>query len=95
MLKGYTCPSWQCLYVIILVAVQQAGELYTTEYNIYVLYIVPYALTLYFNMIAVGNVRTKVRFSYKLISLVPRPHPAFSRLQYGKAGRALYLFSRE
>ena len=28
-------------------------------------------------------------------SLVPRPHPAFRRLQYGKAGRAWYLFSRE
>ena len=28
-------------------------------------------------------------------SLVPRPRPAFRRLQYGKAGRAWYLFSRE
>ena len=28
-------------------------------------------------------------------SLVPRPHPAFRRLQYGKAGRAWYLFSHE
>ena len=30
-----------------------------------------------------------------LASLVPRPHPAFRRLQYGKAGRAWYLFSCE
>ena len=29
------------------------------------------------------------------LSLVPRPNPAFRRLQYGKAGRAWYLFSRE
>ena len=28
-------------------------------------------------------------------SLVPRPHPAFRHLQYGKVGRAWYLFSRE
>ena len=28
-------------------------------------------------------------------SLVPRPRPAFHRLQYGKAGRAWYLFPRE
>ena len=28
-------------------------------------------------------------------SLVPRPRPAFRRLQYGKAWRAWYLFSRE
>ena len=28
-------------------------------------------------------------------SLIPRLHPAFHRLQYGKAGRAWYLFSRE
>ena len=28
-------------------------------------------------------------------SLVPRPRPAFRRLQYGKTGRAWYLFSRE
>jgi len=28
-------------------------------------------------------------------SLVPRPRPAFRRLQYGKVGRAWYLFSRE
>ena len=28
-------------------------------------------------------------------SLVPRPRPAFRCLQYGKAGRAWYLFSRE
>ena len=28
-------------------------------------------------------------------SLVPRPRPAFRRLQYRKAGRAWYLFSRE
>ena len=27
--------------------------------------------------------------------LVPRPHPAFHYLQYGKAGRAWYLFSSE
>ena len=27
--------------------------------------------------------------------LVPRPHPAFRRFQYHKAGRAWYLFSRE
>ena len=27
--------------------------------------------------------------------LLPRPHPAFCRLQYGKVGRAWYLFSRE
>ena len=30
-----------------------------------------------------------------LFSLVPRPHPAFRRLQYGKAGRPWYLFPRE
>ena len=30
-----------------------------------------------------------------VLSLVPRPHPAFRRLQYGKAGRAWYLFSHE
>ena len=29
------------------------------------------------------------------ISLVPRPRPAFRRMQYGKAGRAWHLFSRE
>ena len=29
------------------------------------------------------------------LSLVPRPRPAFRRLQYGKVGRAWYLFSRE
>jgi len=29
------------------------------------------------------------------VSLAPRPHPALCRLQYGKAGRAWYLFSRE
>ena len=29
------------------------------------------------------------------LSLVPRPRPAFRRLQYGKAWRAWYLFSRE
>ena len=28
-------------------------------------------------------------------SLVPRPHPTFHRLQYGKPGRAWYLFSCE
>ena len=28
-------------------------------------------------------------------SLIPRPCPAFRRLQYGRAGRAWYLFSRE
>ena len=28
-------------------------------------------------------------------SLIPRPHPAFRCLQYVKAGRAWYLFSRE
>ena len=28
-------------------------------------------------------------------SLVPRPHPAFRRLQYGKVGRARYLFSHD
>ena len=28
-------------------------------------------------------------------SLVPRPHPAFRHLHYGKAGRAWYLFSCE
>ena len=28
-------------------------------------------------------------------SLVSRPHPAFCRLQYGKAGRVWYIFSRE
>jgi len=28
-------------------------------------------------------------------SLVPRPRPPFRRLQYGKAGSAWYLFSRE
>ena len=28
-------------------------------------------------------------------SLIPRPHPAFYCLQYGKVGRAWYLFSRE
>ena len=30
-------------------------------------------------------------------SLVPRPRPAFCRLQYGKSGRGpgIYLFSRE
>ena len=28
-------------------------------------------------------------------SLVPRPRPAFRHLQYGKVGRAWYLFSRE
>ena len=28
-------------------------------------------------------------------SLVPRPRPDFRHLQYGKAGRAWYLFSRE
>ena len=28
-------------------------------------------------------------------SLIPRPRPAFRRLQYGKAGRAWYLFSHE
>ena len=28
-----------------------------------------------------------------ITSLVPRPRPAFNRLQYGKAGRAQYLFS--
>ena len=30
-----------------------------------------------------------------VISLVPRPHPAFCCLQCGKLGRAWYLFSRE
>ena len=29
------------------------------------------------------------------VSLVPRHHPAFHRLQYRKAGRAWYLFSCE
>ena len=28
-------------------------------------------------------------------SLIPRPRPAFRRLQYGKVGRAWYLFSHE
>jgi len=28
-------------------------------------------------------------------SYVPRPHPAFRHLQYGKVGRAWYLFSHE
>ena len=30
-----------------------------------------------------------------MVSLVPRPRPAFCPLQYGKAERAWYLFSRE
>ena len=29
------------------------------------------------------------------LSLIPRPHPAFHRLQYRKAWRTRYLFSRE
>ena len=33
--------------------------------------------------------------TYCVASLVPRPRPAFRRFQYGKAGRAWYLFSRE
>ena len=35
--------------------------------------------------------------SYTVGDRVPtaRPRPAFRRLQYGKAGRAWYLFSRE
>ena len=33
--------------------------------------------------------------TYNLPSLVPRPRPDFRRFQYGKAGRAWYLFSRE
>ena len=32
---------------------------------------------------------------YAYTSLVPRPRPAFRRLQYGKAWRAWYLFSHE
>ena len=35
-------------------------------------------------------------YAHSLVhSLIPRPCPAFRRLQYGKAGRAWYLFSRE
>ena len=29
------------------------------------------------------------------LSLVPRPRPAFRRLQYGKTGRSWYVSSRE
>ena len=36
-----------------------------------------------------------VMFLFPDCSLVPRPRPAFRRLQYGKAWRAWYLFSRE
>ena len=51
----------------------------------------------------VRNIHTKPtqkRYGYlsrfvKFTSLVPRPRPAFCRLQYGKAWRAWYLFSRE
>ena len=38
---------------------------------------------------------TLVGHAPREISLVPRPRPAFRRLQYGKAWRAWYLFSRE
>ena len=44
---------------------------------------------------------TQKTFSFQVtppppyLSLVPRPCPAFRRLQYEKAGRAWYLFSRE
>ena len=36
-----------------------------------------------------------LRTNVVISSLVPRPRPAFRHLQYGKAGRAWYLFSRE
>ena len=39
--------------------------------------------------------KLKYRTLWGKPSLVPRPHPAFHRLQYGKAGRAWYLFSHE
>ena len=38
---------------------------------------------------------TSTHWSIHVPSLVPKPHPAFHRLQYRKAGRAWYLFSRE
>ena len=39
--------------------------------------------------------KLKYRTLWGKPSLVPRPRPAFRRLQYGKAGRAWYLFSHE
>ena len=42
------------------------------------------------------NIKWHVPLAIPLItSLVPRPRPAFCHLQYGKAGRAWYLFSRD
>ena len=38
---------------------------------------------------------TRISTKLHVVSLVPRPRPAFRRLQYGKAGRAWYLSSRE
>ena len=43
----------------------------------------------------VKNTNVCLQKSHSLVALFPVPRPAFRRLQYGKAGRAWYISSRE